>query len=174
MEVKGRYLGQELRSGLWGVSHAAGRWGVCHSEPGSRYHGLWAALLIALWSHRQEGPFQKEPDSSLVCLDYVRIICCPENEERTFLLLAFSRLGLCSPGLRYVNQAGLQYRQSPASAFWGLGLKVCTITLGRGPKPSYINSCVGQCREEVGGGVEWGPGTFLSEAQIINWLWLST
>lgn len=29
VEVKGRYLGQESRSGLWGVSHAAGRWGVC-------------------------------------------------------------------------------------------------------------------------------------------------
>lgn len=123
---------------------------VCHSEPGSRYHGLWAALPTALGSHRQEGPFQKEPDSSLVCLDYVIIVCCPEEwGEDLFFLLAFSRLGLHSPGLRWPP-----IQRATCHAFWGLELKVCTITLGREPKPSYINSCVGQCREGVGG-EEW-------------------
>lgn len=66
-----------------------------------------------------------------------------------FFLLAFSRLGLHSPGLRWPP-----IQRATCHAFWGLGLKVCTITLGREPKPSYINSCVGQCREGVGG-EEW-------------------
>lgn len=152
MEVKGSYLGQKSRSGLWGgVSHAAGRWGVC----------------VSLWTWQQVPWALSSPSHSSRVTQAGR----PFTEGTRFQPGMF---GLCqncllSRGMRrgpffyllfrgwaytVLDFAGLQYREPPASAFWGLGLKVCTITLGRGPKPSYINSCVGQCREGVGG-EEW-------------------
>jgi hypothetical protein len=50
-----------------------------------------------------------------------------------FLFLFFETGFLYSPGCpgtHFVDQAGLELRNPPASASWVLGLKVCTITPG--------------------------------------------
>jgi hypothetical protein len=53
-----------------------------------------------------------------------------------FVLFCFvfqDRVSLCSPGCpgtHSVHQAGLEFRNLPASASWVLGLKACTTTPG--------------------------------------------
>jgi hypothetical protein len=50
-----------------------------------------------------------------------------------FFLVSRDRVSLCSPGCpgtHFVDQAGLELRNPPASAFLVLGLKVCTTAAG--------------------------------------------
>jgi hypothetical protein len=68
--------------------------------------------------------------------------CIPhihENREKGFLFLFFcffrDRVSLCSlgcPGTHFVDQAGLELRDPPASASQVLELKACTTTPGKG------------------------------------------
>jgi hypothetical protein len=45
-----------------------------------------------------------------------------------FFLVFGDRVSLCSPGTHFVDQAGLELRNPPASASRVLGLKVCATT----------------------------------------------
>ena len=61
----------------------------------------------------------------------------PNNRRFPFLFVCFcffrDRVSLCSPGCpgtHFVEQAGLELRNPPASASRVLGLKVCTTTPG--------------------------------------------
>jgi hypothetical protein len=47
-----------------------------------------------------------------------------------FIYFGFSRQGFSCPGTHFVNQAGLELGNQPASASRVLGLKACTITPG--------------------------------------------
>jgi hypothetical protein len=52
-------------------------------------------------------------------------------EDFAFCFFCFSRVSLCSPGCpgtQFVNQAGLELRNQPASASRVLGLKACATT----------------------------------------------
>ena len=59
------------------------------------------------------------------------------DQGNSFFFFSRDRVSLCSPscsGTHFVDQAGLELRDSPASASQVLGLKACTIkaTLKRG------------------------------------------
>jgi hypothetical protein len=59
----------------------------------------------------------------------------PQTNENFFFFLVFrDRVSLCSPGCpgtHFVDQAGLELRNPPASASQGLGLKACATTAQR-------------------------------------------
>jgi hypothetical protein len=48
-----------------------------------------------------------------------------------FVCLFRDRVSLYSPGTYFVDQAGLELRNLPASASWVLGLKACATTAQR-------------------------------------------
>jgi hypothetical protein len=47
-------------------------------------------------------------------------------------------LALGYPGTHYVDEAGLKFRDPPASASWGLGLKECATTFSY--KKCFLNT----------------------------------
>jgi hypothetical protein len=60
-----------------------------------------------------------------------------------FLLVFRDRVSLCSPGCpgtHFVDQAGLELRNPPASASRVLGLKVCATTPGSGSAFKFKHS----------------------------------
>jgi hypothetical protein len=63
------------------------------------------------------------------------------NQDYFFFGVFWNRVSLCSPGCpgtHFVDQAGLELRNPPASASWVLGLKVCATTPGRN-QDSWMN-----------------------------------
>lgn len=133
----------------------------CHAEPGM---GCWIALPTALEYKDKKALFRANRRFQIGMFgshhqrwatwdlflrdDYVRIICCPEGNGRTFSF-SFLKQHLCSPGCPgapRANQAGLQFRDLPT--FWMLGLKLCGTMPGwKGPGAMHGGW----------GGEEWRP-----------------
>ena len=113
--------------------------GVAHGLE-LEYKQLWAVVNCLTWELVSSAP-----------VVYTRPLCHLSSLNYLLLLLLFwDRVCLHNspgcPGAHFVNQAGLEHRDPPASASWVLGLKACpTITrlilyfgsLGDGSTGSY-------------------------------------
>jgi hypothetical protein len=90
------------------------------------------------WFGEKKRPFAYYKSNNVKKIFEIRIRKALENADCIllffFLFLVFrDRVSLCSPGCpgtHFVDQAGLELRNSSASASQVLGLKACTTTAG--------------------------------------------
>jgi hypothetical protein len=93
-------------------------------------------MMVVLRRECQRGHKRADRDVHLCLLMYehLSLSCVYRPEDNLFLFLVFQdRVSLCSPGCpgtHFVDQAGLELRNPPASASRVLGLKACVTTPG--------------------------------------------